>query len=86
MRWPWGGQNAAFTDLIPSITFSVTVKTGMSIKSLVDHANALSNSISRRVALEGFAVKGDFSFIRLIEPIQDVHKSGFTRAVFAQQR
>ena len=61
-------------------------KAGDEHKFLVDHANAQRNGILRAVDHNRLAIDQDFTFIPLVETIEDLHQGTLSRAILAQQR
>ena len=51
---------------------------------LVHHADPQLDGIQRRLQLDFLAADVDLAFVRLHEPVDDLHQRGLARAVFAQ--
>ncbi len=52
---------------------------------LVNHANPRVDGIGGGVNGDFLTPHQDFPFIRLVQPVKDVHQGGFARPVFPQQ-
>ena len=50
---------------------------------LMDHSNASLDGIRGRIDHNTFAIDKDFTFIRLIQSIENIHQGRFSSAVFA---
>ncbi len=58
---------------------------GHELKVLVDHPHASVDCVMRRTQSRGLAVDLDDPFIRLLQPVQQVHQGRLACAVLAQQ-
>ena len=70
----------------PSMTFSVTVKTGISMKCWCTMPMPGRHRVARAAERHGLVVDEDLALVRLVQPVQDVHQRGLAGAVLAEQR
>ncbi len=52
---------------------------------LVHHANPLANGVGGALDVDTLTVNVDFSLVRRIKPVEDIHQRAFSGAVFTQQ-
>ena len=67
------------------MTFSVTVKTGISMKCWWTMPIPARDGIAGGVDVDWLAADDDLALIRLVEAVQDVHQGGFAGAILPQQ-
>ena len=71
--------------LVPSMMFSATVKTGMSMKCWCTIPIPRVDRVLRRLERDGLAVHQDLALVGLVEPVEDVHQGRLAGAVLAEQ-
>ena len=69
----------------PSMTFSVTVSTGMSMKCWWTMPMPAAIASAGAGELHRLAAQDDLALVGLIQPVQDVHQRALASAVLAQQ-